>query len=159
MGVGPGEAGYGEKESKMSTEEKSCDLVCHLDKNYYRLVDHLSRLPHKILRYHHLDSLLELVLHELSGESGFRLKKAVYLVDNPDFDHLVGAAGFSSDDSLPDETDVWSCSGSFQGACFHKEVKKISRNSLKLKNDDFSNLTEDIKEIVDSVGIKNPQVF
>lgn len=143
----------------MSTEEKSCDLVCHLDKDYYRLVDHLSKLPHKILQFHHLDSLLELILHELSGESGFRLKKAVYLVDNPDFDHLVGAAGFSADDELPGDADMWNSTDSFQGACFHQEVKKISRQSLKRKNDDFSNLSEDIKEIVDSVGIRNPQVF
>jgi len=124
------------------SEETSCDLVCNLDKDYFRLVDHISKLPHKILRNYHLDSLPQLILHELSGESGFRLKKAVYLVDNPDFDHLVGAAGFS-----------------IEGACLYKEVKKISRPSLKRKCEDFCAATEDVKAIGDAVGMNEPEVF
>jgi hypothetical protein len=144
-------------------EEKVCDVFCHLDKDYYRLVDHLSKLPHKILQYHHLDTLPQILLHELGHETGFGLKKAVYLVDNPDFDHLVGAAGFCCDECKNHDSDLWNNPNSFsddmKNTCFHVEVRKIVRQSLKLHNQSFDAAIKDVKDLSCGVGMENPQVF
>lgn len=147
----------------MSTEGKTCEFVCHLDENYFRLVDHLSKLPHKILQYHDHDSLPQLILHELSHDSGFGFKKAIYLVDNPDFDHLVGAAGFCCDECEKDKEDIWGSPDAFlsdiKGACFHDEVRKIALHSIKKKDETLSGAVADIEEIGRGVGMEHPQFY
>lgn len=135
--------------------------VCHLDKDYYRLVDHLSKLPHKILQYHHLDSLPQIILYELGNVNGFGLTRAVYLVDNPDFDHLVGAAGFYCDECC-DEGNCWQSVDSFSEKIkedrFNSKIKNIVRQSLKRQDLDLSE-SEDIRDLSKTMGFEDPKIF
>ena len=76
---------------------------------YYNLIKNLSKLPHRILQNYHLAALSEIILHELGHKDCFDFKRAVYLVDNPDFDHLVGVAGFCNGECKHHKSDLWDC--------------------------------------------------
>jgi hypothetical protein len=126
------------------------------------LVNNLSLLPHKILQNYHLASLSQIILHELGHSNCFGFEKAVYLIDNPDFDHMVGVAGFNKCECKHHKEDLWADPKSFdedmKEATFHNDAKKIISNSLKLKNLSLDDAL-DIKEIGRSLGMKNPDFF
>jgi hypothetical protein len=128
---------------------------------YCKLIENLSSLPHRILQNHHLEALSQMILHELSHDQCFGLKRAVYLVDNPDFDHLVGAAGFSCDECALHKKDLWGSPESFvkdmKVAHFHNDVKTFIHHSLRKKDFDLNNAIE-VKELGSFVGINNPQI-
>lgn len=168
----------------MSKEEKKSPTTgddifsegdaCHLDKDYYRLVDHISKLPHRILQNYSLGSLAQMILHEIGHESGFGLKKAVYLIDNPDFDHLVGTAGFCCEECKNHQRNMWECPATFsedmKDAHFHNDVKRISSQSIAKKTElekielmpaiksDMSDF-KDVEELARKIGFENPQVL
>lgn len=54
----------------------------------------LTDLPRKMIQYHDLPHLSQLVLHSLCDEQGVQLKKAAYFLDNPEFDMFKGIAGY-----------------------------------------------------------------
>ena len=143
----------------MSTAEK----ICHLDKDYYKLVEHMSQLPHKILQHHYLEALPQIILHELGhNHTGFGFKRAVYLVDNPDFDHLVGSAGFCCEECKHHKENMWHEPHTFvedmKEAQFHNEMRKIIRQSLKRKDIDLNN-HNDVKELGRYLGFACPDSF
>jgi hypothetical protein len=119
----------------------------------YLLVDSLSQVPHKILKNYHLESLSQMVLHELGHQGCFGFNKAVYFIDNPDFDHLIGVAGFCKADCKHHKNDMWSNPDSFSGdmkcANFNNDIRKIA-----LKCNSF-----DLRELGKSAGMKNPEFF
>lgn len=119
----------------------------------YLLVDSLSQVPHKILKNYNLEYLSQMVLHELGHQGCFGFNKAVYLVDNPDFDHLVGMAGFCKGDCEHHKTNIWDCPGCFESdmsnAVFNNEIKKIA-----MKCNSF-----DLRALGKMAGMKNPEFF
>lgn len=129
---------------------------------YCQLIENLSRLPHKILQHHHIDALSQMILHELGHDDCFSLKKAVYLVDNPDFDHLIGAAGFCKNECKHHKTDLWKAPTSFvkdmQDASFHNDVKNFMQKSLKRKEVNIKD-ENDVKHLGEFVGIEDPQAI
>jgi len=133
-----------------------------LEQEYHRLIDHVSQLPHKILEHHHVDSLVEMILHEIGHDKGFGLKRAIYLVDNPDFDHLVGAAGFCKGECKFHKSDIWHAPHTFshdmKDAEFHNNVKKFFKNSLKRKDVNLED-ARDIQELAKVTGVNDPQFF
>jgi len=72
-----------------------------------KILDHLSKIPKKILTIHGLENIPEFVLHDLCREGCFNLHKAAYLVDNTDFNYCKGIAGFSRNESYADPDDIW----------------------------------------------------
>ncbi len=128
----------------------------------YRLVHNLSLLPHKILQFYDVDGLSQLVLHELCHESGFNLKRATYLVDNPDFDHLVGAAGFWHEECSLHDDDLWHNPYSFakdmKKADFHNHVKNFFRNSLR-RQDVNLNDAKEVLSLAKFMGMSTPAYF
>ena len=60
-----------------------------------RMLHHLAQLPRLMIDVHGRDNISEFILHELCSEPCFNLRKAAYLVDNPDFNCLRGVAGFA----------------------------------------------------------------
>jgi hypothetical protein len=119
----------------------------------YLLVNSISQVPHKILKNYNIESLSQMVLHELGHQGCFGFSKAAYLVDNPDFDHLVGMAGFCKNDCKYHKSDIWDSPSCFESdmrsANFNNEIKKIA-----MKCNSF-----DLKIMGKLAGMKNPEFF
>lgn len=125
----------------------------------HRLAHHISAIVGKILKHHEADGLADLVLHDLCHDDCFDLKKAIYLVDNPDFDHLLGVAGFHCNECKLHKQDLWENPYSFisdmKDAQFHNHVKTILQGSLKRKDIDLGS-TNDVKDLAKILGINSP---
>lgn len=120
----------------------------------------LLQLPHKILRYHDVDHLPKLVLHELARDEHFGLNNAAYLVDNPEFDCLKGVAGYSKEECGLHRENLWDDPHAFDGemhdASFHNSIKKFVQDaSVKRREIDVHN-PEDLAELGARLGLKNP---
>ncbi len=99
----------------------------------HAILNHLSTLPQKLLSVHGTENVTEFVLHDLCNAHCFDLKKAAYLVDNPDFDCLKGVAGFSAEDAYPQDT-IWETPELFiahmKKAAFNNKVRSILKPSM-----------------------------
>lgn len=128
----------------------------------YKLTSNLSSLLHKVLNYHDVNGLSEMVLHELGHDNCFGLKKAIYLVDNPDFDHLLGVAGFCKKDCACHKKDLWQDPYSFQNdmksAEYHNQIQKFLNNSLRKKDINLNDSTE-VRDLGKELGIEVPEFF
>ena len=128
----------------------------------YKLTSNLSALLHKVLNYHDVDGLSQMVLHELGHDDCFGLKRATYLVDNPDFDHLLGVAGYCKQDCPCHKKDLWqdpySFKGDMKGAPYHNQVQNFLNSSLKRKEIDL-NSAKEVKELGIQLGIQVPEFF
>lgn len=142
-----------EKEERQST----------LTGKQHTLVDQLSKLPHKILQHHHLSKLSHMILHELGHDNCFGFNKAIYLVDNPDFDHLIGVAGFHKEECCQHKNNIWESPKNFekllQESKFHNKVKKVIRQSLRRKKDIDLSSTDDLQKLGKCVGMESPDFF
>lgn len=126
------------------------------------LVIRLMQLPHKILRYHEVESLPQIVLHDLGHDNHFALDKAIYLVDNPEFDCIKGIAGFSREECKFHRENVWEKPEDFsqdmRDARFNEQVGRLVRHGIKRKDFDTHD-PDDIKELAQDCGMKNPAFF
>lgn len=99
------------------------------------ILNHLSLLPRKMLLLYDLDAIAELVLHDLCSEQCFNLRKAVYFVDNPDFDCMKGIAGFCSDEAFKEKACMWEQPDAFvqyiKKAPYNQKVRSIQQCSMK----------------------------
>lgn len=128
----------------------------------HRLSDYLSGLLHKVLKYHDVDGLSQMVLHEIGHDTGFGLKKATYLVDNPDFNHLLGAAGYDSCECGYHKKDLWTDPHSFkmdmQKAEYHNSVRRFLHDSLHKREINLNDPSE-VKDLGKHIGIEQPKFF
>ena len=96
------------------------------------ILSQLSSLPKKVLSLHGRQHVSDFVLHELCNSHCFDLKKAAYLVDNPDFDCLKGVAGFYDAEAYPVDT-MWQNPDLFvshvEKAPFNTKVRSILKPS------------------------------
>jgi hypothetical protein len=126
------------------------------------LIKTIMGLPHKILCHHDIEQLHGIVLHELGHDSCFGLKKAVYLVDNPDFDHLVGRAGFCKNECKYHKSDLWEDPALFhqdmKEAEFYNAVRLLSKYSLKKKGIDLDD-SEDVLLLGREMGMQSPHFY
>lgn len=128
-----------------------------LSREDQQLIEILAHLPQRMVKHHHDHHLSQFVLYEIS--KGFGLSKAIYLVDNPDFDHLRGIAGYCNKEMQVSHNDIWSNLDSVRGEIvekpFHENVKKHLTESFKRKQGEFSNLQE-LHDIGVKMGMENP---
>jgi|SRR5271163_1222614 len=123
------------------------------------MLSYLSHLPRKMLLLHDLDAIAELVLHDLCSERCFNLTKAVYLVDNPDFDCMKGVAGFCRDEAFKEGERMWEDPHAFteyvKTAPFNQKVRNIQLSSMK------RNGTDDtiVRSLADECAIQHPQCY
>jgi hypothetical protein len=126
------------------------------------LLEQLVALPQRILKHHEVDDLAQIVLHSLSHPQGFGLKRATYLMDNPDFDHLKGVASFTDDECKHHKEDIWQAPESFKDdmieAPYHHSIKKFLDVSLRKKDIDLHS-SQDIKELGKILGMDDPLFF
>ncbi len=64
------------------------------------LLHRLGGVSLNIVNNHHLENLSEFVLHDICSEDLFRVIKAAYLVNNPDFACMKGVAGYHKDENF-----------------------------------------------------------
>jgi hypothetical protein len=120
----------------------------------------LLQLPHKILCHHDVEDLAHLVLHELGHDNNFSLDKAIYLVDNPDFDCLKGIAGYSRQECQFHADNFWDDAAKFnhdmKAASFHNAIKNyLQNNSIKRKEVNLHD-PDDLTQLGTTLGLKNP---
>jgi len=124
------------------------------------LMQRLVKLPHKILKNHDVDGLSEMVLHELGHDNCFGFKRAIYLVDNPDFNHLAGMAGYCRDECKYHKEDVWKDPYCFhqdmREAAFHKKIRELLKYSV-VSNDINIHDSHDIQALAKEAGMHNSQ--
>ena len=123
------------------------------------LVENLLGLPEKILKFYYLDDLSQMVLHHISCDDCFGLDKSAYFIDNPDFDHLQGVAGFSKDESVYHNSDFWkdpaNIKDKIKDTSFLNKIRRYLDTSFARKKIDFHNSRE-ILELGNKIGIKHP---
>ncbi len=121
------------------------------------LLQKLAHLPKKIVALEGLEHTPSFVLHELCHERAFNLSKAAFFIDNPDFNHFKGVAGFDSSVAFGDAERMWQDPQSFishlQGMSFNQLVRQSVQPSI-LKNGDFDPFKA--QEIAQKLGIKVP---
>jgi len=121
--------------------------------------DKLLCLPEKILLHHEIDALPQIVLHDLSHDDVFGLDKAVYLVDNPDFDCLKGVAGFSRDECKLHHQNLWEKPNNFRtemkDAVYNESMQSFLRNGIRRK-DINTHDEDDLVELGKSLGMQSP---
>ena len=124
------------------------------------VLEKLTGIPGKILLHHEVQDLPQLVLHDLSHDDVFGFDKAVYLIDNPDFDCLKGVAGYSRHECKFHKHDVWQNPANFhqdmQAADFNSQLKQFLRNGIKRKDVDTHD-EDDLTALGQSLGLQNPK--
>jgi hypothetical protein len=122
------------------------------------LAEQLANLPKNILNNHESRNLASLVLHYLGHKDCFNFKKAAYFVDNPDFDHVLGVAGYANHEcSYHMADDIWNDPASYSEQAFNKNVTVKTTTSFKRKNIDIHS-SQDIAKLAREVGIENPRI-
>lgn len=121
------------------------------------ILNHLSRLPQKILSLHGRGDLTEFVLRDLCHERCFNFKKAAFFVDNPDFNFLKGVAGYSHEENPTVCDKLWEHPEKFmariQASPFNQKVRDLQLGSLKVQN---TSHLEVAQQVAEGLGIKNP---
>jgi len=124
--------------------------------NEHSLLHHLSHIVPNMLQLKHQGHLPEFVLHELCGNRCFKLEKAAYFVDNPDFDCLKGVAGYFRDEEYPDNDSIWEKPEEFSThmskALFNQQIKSFNRGSVRKDKVDDAVL---VKEMAHQFSFKN----
>ncbi len=124
------------------------------------LVKMLLSIPRKILHHHEVEGLPQIILHELADK--LNLKRASYLIDNPDFDCLKGVAGFCCNQKNTPDHDAWHDPHNFkkhiEQAEFNADMQKFLHASVKKKIGDYAN-KEDLIALGKNFGMENPQVY
>jgi hypothetical protein len=119
------------------------------------LFERLGTLPRKILSVHDHQVVTNLALHDLCGSACFNLKRAAYLVDNPDFDCCRGVAGYSDDEPAVDIERAWGDPDNFEQQMkrspFNQKVRDLSYASVTKNNVDYV-----VKELGRQLGITHP---
>lgn len=128
----------------------------------HALASNLSGLLHKVLNHHDADGLAQIVLHELGHDNAFKFNKATYLVDNPDFNHLLGVAGYNHCECHMHKNDLWQTPNSFltdmKDAEYHNSVRAYLNDSLSRKDINLNDSNE-VKELGVHLGLNEPHFF
>jgi len=129
----------------------------------HHLIENLIRLPHKIVRHHEVDGLAQIVLHELGHDSHFNLSRAIYLIDNPDFDCAKGVAGYCKNECEMHQKDVWQDPHSFaddmKDAEFHRRLESFLHTAALRRKDIDAHHPDEVRELGEKMGMKNPSFF
>ncbi len=140
-------------------QDNRADALTEQEKHLVKIITHL---PHRILQYYDIDGLSQLLLCEIGRDRTFGLTKAAYFVDNPDFDHFMGVAGYCQDECGIDEEDVWDDPHHFLERLaeveFNNKIKGITETSVHRKHLDLQD-KEEILELGRKMGMKNPHYF
>ena len=124
--------------------------------NHIDLLSHLGNSSRNMIQHHQRDNLSEFVLHDLCSPQGFKIRKAAYLVNNPDFACLKGIAGFYHPETFQGAT--WQEPKDFTShmlqSPFNQHVRSFADKSLPAINSkDFTK--QQLRELVDYLEIED----
>lgn len=115
----------------------------------------LVGLPNKIVRHHDVHALPEIVLHDVAHADGLNLSRALYLVDNPDFNCIKGVAGFCKDECSLHKQNIWDDPNSFssdmQQAKFCSDARGVCGRS-------FVKCTDHNRQIATDGGVDHDEI-
>jgi len=133
---------------------------------HYDLLLRLCVLPQAINVLHHDDAhgphTVEYIFHELCGNQCFGLRKAAYLIDNPDFDMVRGVAGYACDGyvSKAASHDNDSCMKHFashlQECDFNESVRELQHGSVSRNGQTEQEIAQQLAKLF---GFSDPQVI
>jgi hypothetical protein len=112
-----------------------------------QIVDHLRRLPRKMLQLHGRDNVTDFVLHELCSSNCFDIPKAAYFIDNPAFNCLRGIVGIHAQE-LAECEDIWGQPDQFiekvGQSFFNQKVRSFNYESRKNRGHSHEAMAETI---------------
>jgi hypothetical protein len=124
------------------------------------ILTYLAGIPKKMISVHGIENVPEFVLHELCHEGCFNIPKAAYFVDNPDFDHLKGVAGYYLPEGYADHATMWEDPDTFtlymRSCPFNQTVRSCCRKSIR-RNDHITSQVVD--EIAHDLGFNQPSML
>lgn len=107
----------------------------------------VTSLPEQLIKFHGQENMLEFLLHSMCQQNCFNFSKAAYFIDNPDFNHLKGIAGFHHHEAY--ENNHWQDPKTFsehmKRAPFNNQVREVMRESIKRNS-------HSEKEVVDALS-------
>lgn len=131
-----------------------------LERKKREIMHRLSTLPRKVLQLYGRENVAEFILHELGKEDIFNLKKAAYVVDNPDFDCIKGVAGYCKPESFSAEKNIWDNPEDFtahmENSEFHKKIRCLCKPSCVKQGASDDQI---VNEIADELGFEHPAYY
>ncbi len=128
------------------------------NKRVYEVLVAVTMIPKNIITLHGIDNMTEFLLHNLSQRDCFNFSKAAYFIDNPDFDHLKGVAGFAQIDSYHPKGSHWTEPKEFtdhmRQAAFNTSVRDVCRCSMKRNSQSEEKV---VQELSDALHFSNPR--
>lgn len=128
------------------------------DLKKYSLLECVGCLPKKMLGMYGRENVIEFVLHDLA--KGFNLKRAAYVVDNPDFNCIKGVAGFDVSQAYKSDHTIWQDQEMFtlhmQQAPYNQQVRCFVTESLVKKGKSDQEIVGSISGIL---GFQNPSYY
>ena len=130
------------------------------DKRVFEVLVAVTAIPKNIIKMHGTENITEFVLHNLCQKECFNLTKAAYFIDNPDFDHLKGVAGFSHLEAYKSQQNHWSEVDLFtqhmKAIEFNNKVRDICLCSMKKNKDSEKDVIQNLSE---TLNLSNPRYF
>ncbi len=118
----------------------------------------IHRIPRFIMNLHSqgVHNSTEFLLHELSLPHCYNLSKAIYLIDNPDFNCLKGIAGFAQSEQFFSDNH-WQQPELFlkhmSSASLHQKVKTIERENKRLSESAEKTM---LLQLAHDLGVEKP---
>ncbi len=132
----------------------------NIPQNGHMILKYLSKIPQKMVSVHGIENTPEFVLHELCNENCFNIVRAAYFVDNPDFDHLKGVAGFCATEAYTDHDTMWHEPDTFtlymRSCPFNQTVRSCNKQSIR-KNGHVRDTV--VQDIADNLGFSKPDLL
>ncbi len=121
------------------------------------LLQNLAHLPKKIVALEGIEHTPSFVLHELCGEKAFNLSKAAFFIDNPDFNHFKGVAGYEASTAFGNAEQKWQDPHAFINHIQNTTFNKLVLNSVQasiLRDGEIDPFKA--QELASKLGIKVP---
>lgn len=119
----------------MELKASNSAIIMSADQNKFLL--NLLQLPQHILKNSHTSGMVDLILGHLASKECFNLKKAAYLLDNPEFNCTRGICGVETCGLEEVIENPWNCVeeaiNQVSNQEFNKKIKCFTTNSLKNK--------------------------
>ena len=130
------------------------------DAREHDILSYLAGIPKKMISVHGIENVPEFVLHELCHDGCFNIPKAAYFVDNPDFDHLKGVAGYNTTECYTEHGNMWQDPETFtlfmRSCPFNQAVRSCGRKSIR-RNGHVTSAVVD--ELASDFGFKQPDIL